>query len=297
MVDDTGDGDGSGSVKGQGMKADRRHELQENELAQTLATLRTNVSEKARPIGIALLAVVAVFVITGLTMRSRAVAKEDQWRRLGQLMFDKPETAKESFDALSDLAKNSSDKGFLLAALMEQGRQALGMAQRPDSQPDRQTMDRATDAFDQLLKNFPANPLAVGIAHCGLATVAENMFVLTRQQKYKDEAAKNLNAVVKSPIMAGMPFQRIALDRLAVLDQTFSLVEFGPPAAPAAAAPVQGAARPVITPPSVAGTGVPISPTPAPPPAVPPDTDPADSEYGVDTPETAKDDSKPPAKP
>ena len=96
------------------MKADRRHELQENELAQTLATLRTNVSEKARPIGIALLAVVAVFVITGLTMRSRAVAKEDQWRRLGQLMFDKPETAKESFDALSDLAKNSSDKGRLL---------------------------------------------------------------------------------------------------------------------------------------------------------------------------------------
>jgi len=291
------------------MKADRRHELRENDLVHAIETVRTNLAQNAKPIGFAILGVVGVFVIASLAMRSRSVAKEDNWRRLSQLLFDKPETARESFEALTALTKNTGDQNFLLHALMEQARQALAMGQKPDALPDREAMDRATDAFNQLLQKFPDNPLAVGTAHCGLATVAENMFVITRQSKYKAEATRHLDAVVKTPILNGLPFQRIALDRLASLDNTFRLVELGPPTETASAAPL---APPVALPPSqqvnpaVARDlealrqklqqqfDANLIPTEAP---SEPNADPADPEYGVDTPESEKDQPKPPSNP
>lgn len=212
------------------MKAARRHELRDNDLAHAIETGRAYLKDHGGRVGLIVLAAVVTIVLVALSMRSRAAATEDAWRMRGELSFDDPEVGKESLEQLLAITNDATDEGFVLAGMMDQGVLALSLAGQGDDPPDDGLNEMARGAFVRLLERFPDNPLAVGVAYCGLATVEENSFVLDGDPAHKERAREYLEAItVDNPALAPMPFFRMAQDRLENIEATFSPVAFGPP--------------------------------------------------------------------
>lgn len=221
------------SRKGYGiMKADRRHELKENDLLLALDGARNYLDVHGKQIGLIAVAILVVFGAVSFGLRSRATAMEDIWRRRSDLKFEPVDVGKKSLEALAGITKDVSDDGFILASLMDQGRQALRLAQQVPFPPDGELNRKAREAFAQLLSRFSDNPLALGVALSGLATVEENEFVLDGKLIHKEAARAHLNAIVGNPKLNALPFQQLALDRLKLIDATFTKVTVEPPPPP-----------------------------------------------------------------
>jgi hypothetical protein len=221
------------------MKADRRHELKENDLALMLQNARVYLDVHGKQIGMGALIVLGALAVVTFVMRSRAAAVEDVWRRRSQLSFDDLETGKKSLETLEGMAKELSDDAFVMGALMDQGREGLKLAQQAPLPPDAELNRKARKAFEGLVSRFSRNPLALGAALSGLATVEENEFVLDGDMAHKEKARDYLDRIVREPKLNGMPFQKMALDRLKTLDMTFSKVRVeAPPPLPPPPAPV-----------------------------------------------------------
>ena len=210
------------------MRAERRHELKENDLAHVLEVAREYLSEHGARIGFVVVAVLAVIAVISIAVRSRAVALEDAWQRKNSLAFDKPEDGRQSLETLGAMIEEAGDPSFVLSALIDQGGHALRLAQEVDDPPDPELNETAGRAFQQLLTQFGENPLAFGAAHCGLATVAENRFALDYDSRHEEEARQHLQAVIDYPALHGMPFHRLAVERDAALDKVFRVVRFEP---------------------------------------------------------------------
>ena len=258
------------------MKADRRHELKENDLAHVLEVWRKYLAERGGRIGLVIVAVLAAIAVVGIAARSRALALEDAWERKNNLAFDNVEDGRQSLETLRTLTSEMADSGFALAGLVDQGRHALGLespregfilaglvdqgrhalrlAQQVDDPPDLQLSDMAGEAFEQLLVRFGENPLAFGAAHCGLATVEENSFALDGDFAHRDRARQHLQAVVDNPALHGLPFHRLAVERTQTLDKVFTVVRFesAPPEEEHAEAPA-----PTVAPVWISGDQVP----------------------------------------
>lgn len=233
------------------MKADRRHELKENDLVHILEQGKSYLDQNGKRLGLIVAGVLALVVLIGVALRSRAAGIEDTWRRHAELKFDKPEELMTALNSLKELGASASDSAFLLNSLVERGTQALrGARQFPGAVPNKDLNEHAREAFQQLLDRFSSNPLAVGLAHSGLATVEENAFVLDGQASHKDVAKRHLDAIVTNTTLFTTPYNRIAVDRLKSLDLTFQAVKFAPPA-------------------PVAATAAPVTPTPVTPPTIP----------------------------
>jgi len=157
---------------------------------------------------------------------------DDVWRRRTQLSFETIDVGKKSLETLENITRDVSNETFVLTSLMDQGRQALRLAQQAPVPPDRELNEKARQAFEQLLSRFADNPLAVGVALSGFATVEENEFVLDGNLSHKEKAREHLNAIVGNPQLNALPFQQLALDRLKSLDATFSKVTVAPPPPP-----------------------------------------------------------------
>lgn len=211
------------------MKAERRHELKENELLQALNNARKYLDENSKPLGIAAVVVVVVVAAVSFSMRSRAAAIEDVWRRRAQLTFDNPEVGRESLESLARMTQSVTDRRFVLSSLMEQGQQALRLASEVEAPPDPDFNDKAAAAFRQLLERFSDNPLAVGVSELGLATVEENEFALDGDFAHKERADKHLGNIISNSSMNSMPFMRAAMDRRQRLDEIFTRIRFAEP--------------------------------------------------------------------
>ncbi len=221
------------SGEGRGiMKADRRHELKENDLLAALGAARDYLDVHGKQIGLICLAIVVVVGAVSFGLRSRATAMDDVWRRRNQLSFETIDVGKKSLEALEGITRDVSNKNFVLTSLVDQGRQALRLAQLVPVPPDRELNEKARQAFEQLQSRFVGNPLAVGVALSGLATVEENEFVLDGNLSHKEKAREHLNAIVGNPQLNALPFQQLALDRLKSLDATFTKVTVAPPPPP-----------------------------------------------------------------
>lgn len=214
------------------MKADRRHELKENELAAYLRSTRDYLDQHGKQIGIGAVVVLGVLAAITFAMRARATAIEDVWRRRSALAFDSFDTGKKSLETLESLSKELSDRSFVFSALVDQGQRALRLAQQAPLPPDRESNQKARQAFEELRTRFSENPLAIGAALSGLASVEENEFVLDGDLKHKEVVRDYLNRMVQDSRLNGMPYQKMALDRLKALDPTFTKVTIAPPPAP-----------------------------------------------------------------
>ena len=214
------------------MKADRRHELKENDLALAIEAARHYLQAHGRQLGMIVLVVLVVAAAVALGIRARGAASEDIWRRRSELNFETLDAGKKSLQTLASLTRDASDTKFVLSALLEQGQQALRLAQKVPVPPDRDLNDEARRAFEELLTRFPNNPLALGVGLCGLATVEENAFLLDDDLIHKTRADNHLKGVIENRKLNGTPFQRMAVDRRRTLDVTFTKVTAEPPPPP-----------------------------------------------------------------
>lgn len=208
------------------MKAERRHELKESDLASALHGARDYLQKNGTQIGLAVVIVIVVVGAVSFTVRSRAAAIEDVWRRKAQLTFDDLQTGKTSLEALANMTAGVTDTQFVFTSLIDQARSALELSQKSTLPPDLDLNDTARRALNELLQRFPDHPFAIGIGHSGLATVAANDFVLDSDPAHKANAKAHLTAIIDDARLNGMPFQRAAADRLAALDPTFTHIIF-----------------------------------------------------------------------
>lgn len=260
------------------MKAERRHELRENDLIHALEAARDYLNENGGRLAVAVIGVLAIVVAVSFGLRSRAAAYEDLWRQKNSLRFEDVEGGRKSLEQLAVLTNRSSDESFVISGLIEQGRQGLRLATMVEAPPDRELNDRAREAFEELRRRFPNNPMAQGVAGLGLATVEENSYALDHDAARKAKAETLLRSIVENPALAGMPFPQMAGDRLQALDEVFTEVITVPAPAvpetadPAADAPVGTApveVVPVEVPPAE-GTPEGNPPGDTPPPGTPP---------------------------
>lgn len=210
------------------MDADRRHELKDNELAVALGQTRDYLDRHGKEIGIAALVILGIMAAVTFAMRSRAAAVEDVWRRRGELKFDELETGKKALDTLEGLAREHSDPTFVMGALTDLGQKAIRLSEMVPLPPDKELNERARKTFNELKSRFGSNPLALGASLLGLASAEENDFVLSGDLKHKEAAKALLDQVVKEAKLNGMPHQGVALDRLKLLDETFTKVVVAP---------------------------------------------------------------------
>lgn len=211
------------------MKSERRHELRENDLAHFLGVAREYVDENGGRVGLVLFGIIAVFAIATFTMRSRAAELEDVWRRKNQLQFTDVETGRGSIKTLMSLAGETKDSHLAMTCLVEAGQYSLQLARDVPWPPDPELNEQAAEAFQALLQRFDKNPIAVGVALSGLATVEENRFLLDRDISHKAKAREYLTRIIEDTRLNGMPFQKLALDRRRTLDETFVLIQFDNP--------------------------------------------------------------------
>lgn len=214
------------------MKSERRHELRENELAHTLTVTRDFFEQHSKQITMVALGALIVFAVVSFVTRSRTAAQEDIWRQKNSLKFEGTQEGPKAIDQLLSLVEGTSDARFAMDGLIEAGRQALRLAREAPFPPDRELNNRARKSFEQITKRFSREPLAMGVALSGLATVEENEFLLDHNLAHKEKAKEFLTRLSSEPMFQGLPFQRIALDRLKSLDSIFEVTEFMPPAPP-----------------------------------------------------------------
>ncbi len=247
------------------MDSERRHQLRENDLAHGLTVTRDFFEQHSKQITLAAATVLGLFLIASLVIRSRETAHQDIWRQKNELTFDDPKQSLHSVDQLLTLAKESSDRRFALDALIQAGRESLRLAKEAPFPPDKEFNARARMAFEELLKRYPGDGLPVGVSLAGLATVEENEFVLDHNAAHKDKAKEYLTRLSSDSKFSGLPFQRMALDRLKALDSIFVVTEFAPAPLP----PPVEAAAPVEPAPIDPNQPVKIEPVKVEPPAQP----------------------------
>jgi hypothetical protein len=206
------------------MKAERRHELKDNDLLHILHQTRDYLNENGGRVGLALVVVIVGATALSLGVRSNTAASEDSWMRKSELVYSDVEKGRESLATLSTLVAQSTDDAFVLSALIEQGQQALRLCQEVPFPPDEDFNNLAKNTFTELRKRFPDNALATGAALTGLATVEANAFVFDSDPAHKEKAKALLTEARDAKALSGLPFQRIAIERLNHLEQTFTPV-------------------------------------------------------------------------
>lgn len=208
------------------MKSERRHELKENDLAMLMDRCGVYLQENGGRLALAVVGVLVAIAVVGIVVRSRAAALEDAWQRRRALSFQDLESGRRSLDMLTSLTETTTDRSFVVGALIEVGRQGLDLATKTENHPDPELNEQARTAFTRLLSEFPENPLALGVARCGLASVEENAFALDGDLTHKARAREQLQAILDEPKFASMPFYRMASDRLNAIDGIFTVARF-----------------------------------------------------------------------
>jgi len=270
------------------MKAERRHELKENELAQALGDLATYVRTHGTRLVLIVGGAVAALLVGWYYVSSRSEAASRDWQRYTELLSTQDQLGLEgTVGEFREIGDNASKDALAMHALARAGHNALTLALQAPTASDAQRYTReAEEAFNELLRRFRGKPIARGVALSGLALAAENRFIVDGDASQKEVARRHLESIKNDPELNATPMQSQAISRLNILDDIFKPVTFDPPRLP----PKPAAA------PSEATGDLPgfISPPAS-------DVDPADEapSGAADTQEPGKtgDDASPPPKP
>lgn len=227
------------------MKADRRHELQENTLAHVLSNFPLYLSIYAGRI----ITVVLIVALVVLVVRYRAAAKQQQFEttrinlaqareatfQLGQLVGgfrDPTQTAQlrsqlllDANAAIDAVIANADNDVIKAEAYVARGDLYWTAANLPDlsgaatqpalalPEPRNDLLGKAEGAYQQVLSQFPNQPLAKGTALIGLAAVAENRRqfdeALKFYQQLKDSDAPQVFKAIGEGRVAQMPLIRV----------------------------------------------------------------------------------------
>ena len=282
------------------MKAERRHELQQNSLVRGIENLPSFWREQGSKIALAVIAAALVFVLvrwytTSRTEKADRVAQQlaaaelmlSNFRETGQepRMVRMAGQVRTSInDAVNDVLSSTDDparlaEARLIRADLNWQLAALGDPSEAATRPDAGLKEKPAELLDAAAKEYQAvidqpglPPRLVARAHFGLAAVNE-------ERRQWLQARSNYEAITKNP---GIPkaFQDLATARIELLSKLEAPLLLGRPRRPEPAkpppTPAFGPMGPTVAPPTggigLSGATPPATTQPdvGPPPATQP---------------------------
>lgn len=209
------------------MKAQRRHELKTNTLAQQLERLPFTLREHGGKVLFGVVAILLIIVVLNYrshaTRESLQTANEhlstarqliDELQNVTTWRMPPAEIASQVRDSLDGIAQASDDPQVQAETLVARGDLNWTLANLPDlpgastqptlrieqSKPD--LLAAAADAYQRVLQDYPDQTLSVVSAHFGLAAIAED-------RGEWDRAAEQYNAIRSDP-QASESFKNLA---------------------------------------------------------------------------------------
>jgi tetratricopeptide (TPR) repeat protein len=260
------------------MKAERRRELKHNSLIWTLQGIPDQIKKYQSQISLALVLIALGIVLIRYRINAReqrlvdaqaamAIATEDADRLKGShlspgndpllLIREREEAYSDGLQQADTVLEKApdSEKAMKAQALLTKGDLNFEMANLPDlpgadTQPSLRPQESedsllsgASDAYTQVIQNYPDQHFAVVAAHFGLAAVAEN-------RGQWDDAKAQYQAILDGD--AEQAFKDIATQRLGILPELQRPVMIDlPSAVPPASATTQPTTKPqTLGPPS-----------------------------------------------
>lgn len=173
------------------MKAERRHELQENALAKWMAEAPDFFRQHGGKLilGALLAVLLVVFIYTRINAKRVAVAKAVADLTLAEEFVHRIETnpqpalVKQAEELINVALSRTDDPGIRARAYVMQGNFHWTMANAPRSavppsvRPEihvQQYLERAQAAYQTVVNEFSQDPVSLAAAHFGLAAIAEN---------------------------------------------------------------------------------------------------------------------------
>ncbi len=172
------------------MKATRRQELKTNELARMLEDAREFLRVRGNYL-VGGLVVVAIAALGYVYMnRSAAQALADANRQVDTLPFGTDAEVKDSIEKLKALAAEHDDnEAFVMNTLRRRAAFAMRRAHvAEDGTLSKEFLDVAAEAYHAIVDRFGHRSLDVAAAHCGLATIEEDLFILDNDPAHKEAA-------------------------------------------------------------------------------------------------------------
>lgn len=220
------------------MKAQRRHDLQANSLADNLVEIVEYLKQQSQAILVAVAAVVVILVGIWYWQYSTAMRRAQGWQNLENLVSSNVQQDPQYIDKLEQVAASSRDQGLRAMAYAQLGNELLGQATFGGQPADKAAdlRQRAQAAFAEALKNAGGHAKTAAIAHLGLAAIAADTGDAGMARQY-------LEAVRDDANLKGTPYPSQATAQLDALDAAAKLAPLATNA-PATAGKVAPATRP-----------------------------------------------------
>jgi|GEM_PF-1864205 len=194
------------------MKAQRRHELQQNILGFELSKLLSFVKRHANTLSWAVLGVlIIVLVIVWVSIQTRG--KHEKLRaQLEQAIGASEIASDERIRILQSLSRQDSDKPIAAQATVALGNVYLALAQIAEPGAGEEQLEKAAPAFRDAIGRFPDQKESLALAHIGLATVAVD-------RKEFDVAEQEYQTVIRMAELEGRPAWVAAIQGLQSLPE------------------------------------------------------------------------------
>jgi len=216
------------------LKATRRHDLKENELARDLGRAGEFIRRYLQWLVGGLVAIVVIIAIIFYASHRRQADRQEHWQRFAALSAI-AETPRSDIAGLRLLAEQTPQKALAAWAYVKLGESIYSELRQRHCELDEQARqilkDEAREAFTTVLSQYGVYSEAVGQANLGLARLAEN-------DGQFDAAREAYQQVLDSGSRAGLLALQQAGAKLQQLKNTPRHVEFAA-SAPAESAPEQ----------------------------------------------------------
>jgi len=230
------------------MKAQERHRLKSNELAESIKGLPQYWQEHGTRIMI-WAAVILIVLVGSLWWRnSRIAAAQAKRTKLLSLVMQKNTMQLQAAQAakgddqdqfagqptpqlaalvgpLATLADDAAGSGLGATALLQQAEairaDLLISNQMISDESKRQLCQRAADVYQKVLRQYGNDPIAAGSAHIGLALIAEDMASWDKAKEIYQQIVSQADGK-----LAGTIYPQLAKQRLVLLDDISEPIEF-----------------------------------------------------------------------
>lgn len=229
------------------MRAEDRHRLKTNELAQKLSELPEYLRKHSKIISIGVVSAVAICVVGGFWWSARKKAygrQNDELQgllpQITQVQNDAVQTAQDPeaqsevnpqhkiatiLGTLDNLSSEAKGTPVGMMALLQQAdlkRSELYYSDRLLSDQEQENICRAAEnLYNQILSRYPNYAQAVGMAKLGLALVAEDRGAWDMAKKTYEKIIAETDGK-----LAGTTFPLLAQRRLQMIDEIAVSIEF-----------------------------------------------------------------------
>ncbi len=233
------------------MKSKRRQELRTNDLAQFLDDLNKWFRDwGVYAVGGAIVVVAIIAIVFYMnSARAEAVDKAYLELRTAAQVDSNPAATeveqRQAIEKMDELADRTNNETFKLDAIVERGDVALRLAVAGPGPMNREYLQDAGQAYQEVVDHYQKHTLYYGKALYGLFVVEADQFSIDGDESHRAQAVKYLETIRDDPRFRGTPFMTAAVDSLNDIDKIFTRVTFPQQPTPPPTATTNPAAEPL----------------------------------------------------